>query len=378
MRLYSMGQLSNEEKSNILDKHREVYNGYRRMQNEVPKEQPLYVQDFAGDKDGITINNKGEIKKYTNFGINEQWQAFAADALAAELGGAELAPLIAPAIQDKISDFTSGFSSPTESNEDECDECGGEMEESDMMEGGEVCNECGGGMMEGECMECGWKGEMEEGIHDVEDLNLRDKFDYVEGVNDEDLALALDTKDPNLALAMSEDDDPIYETMTSAFEEELDEISGPSPLYSKVDPAFDFKSDGPLQAKGPYHQNEEELDELSPEDLIKGKKYKYKSPSFEDDIEFEDEYSTEGMYGFKGDKMNHSMGGKHIEDFVSDIDLEDLEDYGEKDSVPKRMKRGMGDIEDIDWEEIDEELRESLIVQKNKINEMFNRMNKYN
>lgn len=342
MRFYTMGQLSNEEKSDILGKHREVYNGYRRMQNEVPKEQPLYVQDFAGDKDGITINNKGEVKKYTNFGINEQWQAFAADALAAELGGAELAPLIAPAIQDKISDFTSGFSSPTESNEDECDECGGEMEEqeinqfeSDMMEGGEVCNECGGGMMEGECMECGWKGEMEEGIHDVEDLNLRDKFDYVEGVNDEDIALALDTKDPNLALAMSEDDEPIYETMTSAFEEEIDEISGPSPLYSKVDPAFDFKSDGPLQAKGPYHQNEEMEEGF------------YDTNDYDDFTDYSDEF-------------------------------DDLEDYGEKDTAPKRMKRGMGDVEDIDWEEIDEELRESLIVQKNKINEMFNRMNKYN
>ena len=394
MRLYSMGQLSNEEKSNILDKHREVYNGYRRMQNEVPKEQPLYVQDFAGDKDGITINNKGEVKKYTNFGINEQWQALAADALAAELGGAELAPLIAPSIEqgisnigDKISDFTSGFSSPTVSSEEmeegECYECGEEMEEqeinqfeSDMMEG--ECSECGGVMMEGECSECGWKGEMEEGIHDVEDLNLSDKFDYVEGVNDEDLALALDTKDPNLALAMSENEIRIYETMTSAFEEELDEYTGPGPLYSKVEPAYDFESDGPLQAKGPYHQNEEELDELSPKDLVKGKKYKYSSPSFEDEIEFEDEYPTEGMYGFKGKKMGHAMGGKHIEDFVSDIDLEDLEDYGETDTASKRMKRGMGDVEDTDWEEIDEELRESLISQKNKINEMFNRMNKYN
>ena len=373
MRFYTMGQLSNEEKSDILGKHREIYNGYRRMQNEVPNEQPLYVQDFAGDKDGVTINNKGEIKKYTNFGINEQWQALAADALAAELGGAELAPLIAPAIQDKISDFTSGFSSPTSTDE--------EIEEGEMEEGAEICNECGGGMYEGECNECGWKGEMEEGIYDEEDLNLRDKFDYVEGVNDEDIALAIGTKDPNLALAMSEDDEPIYETMTSAFEEELDEISGPSPLYSKVDPAYQFKSDGPLQAKGPYHQNEEELDELSPENLIKGKKYKYKTPSFEDEIEFDDEYeypAGDKMYGFKGGKSSHSMGGKHIEDFVSDIDLEDLEDYGETDSGPKRMERGMGDVEDIDWEEIDEDIKESFVTQKNKINEMFNRIGRYN
>jgi hypothetical protein len=346
MRLYSMSQLSNEEKSNILDKHREIYNGYRRMQNEVPNEQPLYVQDFAGDKEGITLNNKGEIKKYTNIGINEQ------------------------IIKGK---FKKPIVSSEEMEEQEINQF-----ESEMDEDAEICNECGGGMYEGECNECGWKGDMGEGIYDEEDLNTRDKFDYVEGVNDEDIALAMDTKDPNLALAMSEDDEPIYETMTSAFEEELDEISGPSPLYSKVDPAYEFKSDGPLQAKGPYHQNEEELEELAPEDLIKGKKYKYKSPSFEDDIEFEDEYPIGGMYGFKGDKMSHSMGGKHIEDFVSDIDIEDIDDYDERDSAFDRMKRGMGDVEDIDWEEIDEDIKESFVTQKNKINEMFNRIGRYN
>jgi hypothetical protein len=42
---------------------------------------------------------------------------------------------------------------------------------------GNVC-ECGGTMYEGECEECGYKGEMEEGIYDV-DKTLDDKFDYV-------------------------------------------------------------------------------------------------------------------------------------------------------------------------------------------------------
>ena len=42
---------------------------------------------------------------------------------------------------------------------------------------GDVC-ECGGTMYEGECDECGNKGEMEEGIYDV-DNTLNDKFDYV-------------------------------------------------------------------------------------------------------------------------------------------------------------------------------------------------------
>ena len=45
---------------------------------------------------------------------------------------------------------------------------------------GDVC-ECGGKMYEGECTECGYtKGNMEEDIHDVEDINNKNEFDYVE------------------------------------------------------------------------------------------------------------------------------------------------------------------------------------------------------
>ena len=34
-------------------------------------QEPLYVQDYANDKGGITVNNKGEVKSYTNMRINE-------------------------------------------------------------------------------------------------------------------------------------------------------------------------------------------------------------------------------------------------------------------------------------------------------------------
>jgi hypothetical protein len=45
---------------------------------------------------------------------------------------------------------------------------------------GDVC-ECGGQMYEGECNECGYtSGNMEEDIHDVEDINNKNEFDYVE------------------------------------------------------------------------------------------------------------------------------------------------------------------------------------------------------
>ena len=138
---FGLGQLSATEKSDILDQHKSVYNGYQTMQPQVSNTQPLTVYDFAGDKEGMVVNNKGEVKRYTNMGINEQ----------------------------------------VETNE-VCDDCGAmEMSESE-------CSECVGMMYEGECSECGWKGQMDEetghldDIYKVRDLNLKHgDFDYVEG-----------------------------------------------------------------------------------------------------------------------------------------------------------------------------------------------------
>jgi len=70
-----MGQyninLTEEEKKSILDKHKEIYDGFVTQSGKLNNEQPLYVQDFANDKEGITISNSGVIKPYTNININE-------------------------------------------------------------------------------------------------------------------------------------------------------------------------------------------------------------------------------------------------------------------------------------------------------------------
>lgn len=63
--------IPNEERQNILNQHKHVYDGYTTNYAK-PSEQPLFVQDFANDKGGITVNNKGEVKKYTNLNINEE------------------------------------------------------------------------------------------------------------------------------------------------------------------------------------------------------------------------------------------------------------------------------------------------------------------
>ena len=63
-------KMTNEEKTNILDQHKEVYDGYV-TQYAQSNEQPLYTQDFANDKQGLTVNNKGVVTAYKNMNINE-------------------------------------------------------------------------------------------------------------------------------------------------------------------------------------------------------------------------------------------------------------------------------------------------------------------
>ena len=64
-------KMTNEERNNILDQHKTIYDGYVTEYAQGENKQPLYVQDYANDKGGITVNNKGEVKPYTNVGINE-------------------------------------------------------------------------------------------------------------------------------------------------------------------------------------------------------------------------------------------------------------------------------------------------------------------
>lgn len=223
MNVWPLNKISNEEKANILSQHRHVYNGYRAVNPTISNEQPLYVQDFANDKEGMVINNKGVAKKYTNFAINES--------------------------EDK----------------ELCTECGGQMYEGE-------CTECGNEMYEDDCMECG--EEAFEGIHDVGDLKKGNKFDYVQEGDDEIIyELELDSK----YFEENESDDYDFEPMESAFadeEGEVDEMWGAvgraalagagaelgnravnyvSDKFESVDP--ELKHD---------YESEEPLDELAP------------------------------------------------------------------------------------------------------------------
>lgn len=304
---FGLGQLSSEEKTDILDQHKSLYNGYQTMQPQVSNTQPLTVYDFAGDKEGIVVNNKGEVKKYTNVGINEQ------------------------------------------------------------VEQKEVCDECGSMMMEGECTECGWKGEMGESkghlddIYDEEDLNPKSGFDYIEGSsNDVDTFKGMhknmykeqddDYEDPD-----NEDDG--YEDMNaSEVTDEMEEQgytgggNAPDMDLSNIDPAYDFISNGPDEVfPTESEMDEEECDEC----------WEKMESAWSDEIDEVDVSGSQGIYG--------DMGKAY--DF-------DSEGPGKAGPYQHSQYEAKDDSEDEDneWIEIDEDLQESFITQKNKVMEMMNRM----
>jgi hypothetical protein len=121
-----------------------------------------------------------------------------------------------------------------------------------------------------------------------------------------------------------------YETMESAWnEEEIDEvdISGSQGVYGDMDPAYDFDSEGPGKA-GPYQRSSYNEDEMG-EQRIKRR---------DDDFE-EDELEV------------------------------DFDTFDPRDKSWEEIKAHTGN-----WDEIDEDLQESFVNQKNKIMEMMNRM----
>jgi hypothetical protein len=420
---FGLGQLSATEKSDILNQHKSVYNGYQTMQPQVSNTQPLYVYDAAGDKEGFVVNNKGEVKKYTNMGINEQVET------------KEVCDDCGAMIMDGM-----------------CTECNyGHMEEGM----GETC-ECGGTMYEGMCNECG-SGYMEEetghldDIYNQEDLNPTAGFDYIQGSSND-----VDTFEGMHKKLYKEDDSDFQDYESSYTQDGVDDPDNEDDGFEDINASE--VTDG-------------ELDEINIEDLIKGKKYKYNHPLRSDEFEFDSEHKYpegENMYGFKSGKTGYAIPGKQVKDYVTHLDDEefgsieeqggnvddmddddvqpaynfdsngpgdvypvnefedDVKEYEQMESAWAEDELEEGDIygdaefneidvsgvqgiygamdraydfdsegpgkagpyqefsyeseldEEEEFKEVDEDLKESFLTQKNKIMEMFNRFNKYN
>ena len=443
---FGLGQLSATEKSDILNQHKSVYNGYQTMQPQVSNTQPLTVYDFAGDKEGLVVNNKGEVKKYTNMGINES------------------------------------------------------------VEEGEMCEQCGGQMNEGICEQCSGSGEMEEetghldDIYKVRDLNLKHgDFDYVEGGgndygtfegmhkglykeqdefvnymdnfedpdNEDDAVVGSDDMQIDSSeMYEDETDDKPYEKGTrgmkasrtrATFEptpketEILSKLFGeygddippivirylrklPRKVFTKrlmdlnlidksslhkldeqggnsddmdvddVEPAYDFESDGPMAGGDVYPVNEYDED-------MEIQDYESMESAFSDEIDEVDVSGSQGVYGdmdpaFDFDSEGPGKAGPYQEfSYEGETDEQYLPKHAWKKMARQQSAKDKGedfdsdefnpsDYEDLDamsswediksyfgdtdWSEVDEDLQESFHIQKNKITEMFNRFNKYN
>ena len=63
-------KMSDNERQQIKQQHSKVYDGY--ATGNVPSNMtPLTVYDAAGDKEGITVDNLGNVKTYRNHNVNE-------------------------------------------------------------------------------------------------------------------------------------------------------------------------------------------------------------------------------------------------------------------------------------------------------------------
>ena len=445
---FGLGQLSATEKSDILDQHKSLYNGYQTMHPQVSNTQPLTVYDFAGDKEGLVVNNKGEVKRYTNVGINEQVEE--SKEVCDECGAMGM-------------------------SEGECLECGwkgevGAMEEQDedpqhhrihrrsgkfkkhqYTESEEACNECGGMMSEGECSECGWKGDMDEekghldDIYDEEDLNPNAEFDYVKGASNKTNAFHLKEDDGDDFVNYNDnfedpdnEDDGFEDINASEVTDEVEEQgytgggNAPDMDLSNIDPAYDFVSDGPM-AGGDVYPTEGEIDEEWKEweqmesawsddvmgDMDDGEELyptfskdefvgmSKKSDDMDDKWKEIDEIDISGAQGVYGDmdpaydfdsegpgkagpyqRSSWSEGSMNDNKIEHGYEGEDEDAYWEKDLADDELDLDLTKFnpEDKSWEEIsaytgddefsylDEDIRESVINQKNKIMEMMNRM----
>lgn len=195
-----MLNLSDEEKQSLLSQHKSVYDGYRTIQ--LPQhDNTIGVYDPAGDKGGITVTNSGNVKPYTNVGINES------------------------------------------------------------MEKGMTCEQCGSGIvMEGEtCEQCGTK--MEGSMAEPE----YGSFDYVEEEMDEEVYAGLQQPYGDIDFGAYDFDSKGPEQFGNDFPYELDDNDDLSldlsadgrEMYPNEKPAYEFDSDGPLATDGTFSEMED-------------------------------------------------------------------------------------------------------------------------
>jgi hypothetical protein len=186
--------ISDEEKNSILQSHSSFYNGYS-VGNVPSGPQPLLQDEGPTDTNGINVNNRGEVKTYSNHLVNESIEEeFDMDDFETEL---EFDSKVNSSDEDFDGDDTvedwetdeyEGYDEEDEDDEDlsySSDSYGMDIdkiismfdgsvsiddedegpvysdsdmdiyEEKEETNENETCEQCGSEMVEGECMECG-------------------------------------------------------------------------------------------------------------------------------------------------------------------------------------------------------------------------------
>lgn len=386
--------VSDAERENILSKHREVYNGYQTLNpNPVSNNQPLYTQDFANDKEGLVVNNKGEVKAYTNMGINEGVKDFSPLGYAKRIINGELS--VEEAMEESELPFVllsklvkqlKGKSLDMR-EEEMCEQCSSEMGEQE--DGGQTDIE----MMADSIM---GSQDFQEIFSDMDPSEYEDEFEYADNViyralhNYQDKPYYEDLFDyikdmysESLfdAYAVTMDRDMFYDNDTLDIDyEEIDEIEADDMDVSAVEPGYQFVSHGPEDVYGtmkdydkehPHHDynSMEDVMDYDPSDDLKGM-----FPDLSDGMAFSDEPS---------DTFQHDAGDVDREgDEGLGRDTENDMDLGKVGSGFDFESDGPDDPYNVDEEEdleemVDEDLRESFKEKRKLVMEMMNRMSKF-
>ena len=317
---------------------------------------------------------------------------------------------------DKISDmFSSNEGEMEESQSHKTHRKSGKFKRHQYDESMEECKECGGMMYEGECSECGYKGNMDEetghldDIYDESDLNPNAEFDYVKGASNKTNAFHMKEQSDDYLDNFEDpdnEDDGFEDINSSEVTDEIEEQGGNAPDFdiSNVDSAYNFQSDGPISGYPVYEDSEgecdecwekmesawsEEIDEVD----VSGAQgiYGAMEPAFDFDSEgpgkagpYQHSQYNEGMayvIGSDGEPRGMKSGEKFSsfspEDFDDDDDFDEDElevDFDKFDPRDKSWEEITAHTGDDEFGGVDEDIKESLILQKNRIMEMMNRM----
>ena len=419
--------VSNEERENILNKHKHVYNGYKTLNpNPVENEQPLYIQDFANDKGGMVVNNKGEVKAYTNVGINES-KSKVDEYFYFDVEDEEKKEKKQKERQQDLDSMLSMLGDKIEKNDDSldesehmCEQCG--LKES-LCECGGMYEQDGGESSVDEIGDSIWgSGIIWELLKDYHPEDFGDEFEFVDNMihflimqyEDETyydelydymkdvygeylFDIYADEMDNEFEFGDDEDfndeEEYVIEQSNNLLSSELDSPVGRS--------AYGFKSGGPEQFSDdegePHDGYEDDIENIQnmfdyasqhdsdPEsrDMIKNLN-KDMNKEFDGDEPSDNEWEA---YDFVSggppgvtfheaidEEDNEELDEKWSEKYKKSIDCNNPKGFSQKAHCQGKKKHSNENVE----EEVDEDLKESFSKQRKLTLEMFERFGRYN